>query len=263
MRVDFTARLALLALAATLLTGGVSRKAATANRGGNREYANKNYDKAATLYDEALARAPESASISYNLGNALYRQQKFADAAVDLRRAAGSDDAVLRQQSCYNLGNSFFKMGKLPEALDSYRRALDLAPGDRDAKINYEKVLRQLQQQQQQQKQQQKQQDGQSSQGQEDKDSKPQPQDSKAKEQEQSQGQEQQAQEQQADQGQQQQQEQQPQMAGADTAALAAGDLRPEEAKRILEAMRQQEKELQKERARLVRARSRRAEKDW
>jgi len=63
--------------------------------------------------------------------------------------------------------------------------------------------------------------------------------------------------------GEQQREEQQPQEAGLDSTALAAGELRPEEAQRILDAMREQEKELQRERARQMKLRARRTEKDW
>jgi Ca-activated chloride channel family protein len=261
------------ALLAGMTTGGVAHKAAVLNRDANRAYKDKQYDKAASMYDEALTRAPESGSISYNLGNTLYREQKFGDAAAQLRRAAEGGDPAVRGRSYYNLGNSFYKMGKLPEALDSYRRALDLDPGDRDAKINFEKTLLQMQQQQQQQKQQgkgqnDKNQKDKSGQGNDQKDEKSQDQQSKSGEQKKDGSQQQQqAQNQQKQQDQQAgadslQQKEQPAALG-DTTALAAGDLRPEEAMRILQAMREQEKELQKQRARQVRARARRVEKDW
>ena len=260
--------LAMVALPA-LLAGSTGHKAAVLNRDANRLYKDKQYDKAASMYDQALTRAPESGSISYNLGNTLYREQKFSDAAAQLRRAAEGADPAVRGRSYYNLGNSFYKMGKLPEALDSYRRALDLDPGDRDAKINFEKTLLQMQQKQQQQQgkgQNDKNQKDQSRQGNDQKDENSKDQQSKSGNQKQNGSQQQQQQNQQ---GQEQhagadslQQKEQPAALG-DTTALAAGDLRPEEAMRILQAMREQEKELQKERAKQVRARARRVEKDW
>lgn len=266
------AMVVLPALLAGSTTGAVGRKAAVLNRDANRAYKDKQYDKAASMYDEALTRAPESGSISYNLGNTLYREQKFGDAAAQLRRAAEGGDPSVRARSYYNLGNSFYKTGKLPEALDSYRRALDLDPSDRDAKINFEKTLLQMQQQQQQQKQQgkgqnDKNQKDKSGQGNDQKDEKSQDQQSKSGDQKKDGSQQQQAQNQQNQQNQQGgadslQQKEQPSALG-DTTALAAGDLRPEEAMRILQAMREQEKELQKQRARQVRAKAHRVEKDW
>lgn len=250
-------------LAAVLLTGGVDRGARKLTKEGNRNFADGDFPAAAQQYQDAQEKAPQAAEIAYNLGNALYRQGNFAAAAEQLRRAAAGGVAVA-PQSWYNLGNALFKSQNLPEAAAAYRRALSLAPTDRDAKINYEKVLEAMRDQQQQPQQNQK--------GQQKQDGK---QDQQQGDSEQQQGQNQQKQEQQkpGEQGEKdqaqnrgekdEQQPQEPQEAGLDSTSLAAGDLRPEEAQRILEAMREQEKELQRERARLMKQRARRTEKDW
>jgi tetratricopeptide (TPR) repeat protein len=220
-----------------------------------------------------LTHAPESGAISYNLGNALYRQKRYEDAAAALGRAAQSQDAAVRHQSLHNLGNTFFESGKLPEALEAYRRALDADPTDLDTKINYEKALRELQHQQQQnqQKQQgqgkddkQKQQDkGNSQQGQNQEQKQPGEPDQK-QEQKPEPGQEGKTPQDQQQPGQpEQSQDAQMQPANGDTTGSAKGEMRKEEAMRILEAMRDQEEELLKERARQARMRARRVEKDW
>lgn len=264
--------LALLVWSSFLLTGArVERKAAILNRDASQEYELEHYDAATEKYDEALNFSPESGEISYNLGNALYRTQRYEDAVTTLGRAAQSDDPALKHNSLYNLGNTFFQMGKLPEAVDAYRRALDVDPTDLDTKINFEKALRLLQQQEQQQQQQQKggdenQQDDQEGQDQQ------QGQDQDQERQDPAQDQQQQEQNQQDENQQNQesegasegdQEEPQPQDAAADTTGVPEGELRLEEALRILEAMRDQEEEQQKERARKARARARRVEKDW
>lgn len=248
---------------AMALTGGVDRKAARLNRTGNQEYENKEYEKAVSSYDEAQARAPESAEISYNLGNALARQGQYEAAVPHLKRAAETGPAELRPSSLHNLGNALHEMGKLPESLAAYKQALKLVPHDRDTKINYEKTLRELQKQQQQQQEQENQQ-GKDEQKQE----KSQNQDAQSHEGSQGE-QQQQEQPQESKPGEQQEQEsqqspeQESQAAEVDTSAVGEGELRPEEAMRILQAMREQEKEQQKERARQVRARARRVDKDW
>jgi Ca-activated chloride channel family protein len=278
-----------LAIAAT---GGVDRKAAKLVREGNRAYGDGQFDAAAQLYDEAQTRAPESPEVAYNMGNALCRQGRFGEAAPHLRRAAESPDPMLRERSLYNLGNALYGGRDLQGAARAYRRALALEPGDRDAKINLEKVLRELQNQPQ---QPQSQQGGKQDQKQpDDKQGQSNAQNQQGSNQQDdrnSQGdQEEQNPRRQDEQGQQdrdqqsrdeasqdppgqeqdrpenapldpQDREQQAQAAGLDS--VAAGDLSREEALRILQAMREQEKELQRERARLVRARSRRVDKDW
>lgn len=273
---------ALLALA---VTGGVPRKAAQLNQDANKAFVEKDYDAADRLYDEAQVKAPNTAELSYNRGNVLYKQGKFGDAAANLRRAAISTDPVLRQKSLYNLGNALHDLGELEMAAKSYREALKLNPADRDAKINYEKTLREMKENPQQKKQQQQQnqnqqnkdnkdekQGGQGQQGEDQKDKDSQDQDGQdeqaqkqddAKQQDAKEKQGQQEQEQQGE-GKDEKQKPQPddsQLAGMDS--IPVEGLTREEALRILEAMRDQEKELQKQKARQVKARSRRVDKDW
>jgi Ca-activated chloride channel family protein len=265
---------AVLALATT---SGVPRKAATINNDANRLFEAKKFDEAASLYEEAQTHAPESPEIPYNLGNTLYRQGKLADAAAHLKRGVGDTDPMRRQNSFYNLGNALYKLGKLPEAVYAYRRALTLDPHDQDAKINFEKAFDELKKQQKQQQQQgggnspqqqDQNQQGQSGEGEQqqggqqqggDQGSQNQPEQGQPPEPKPNPDQENQSGEQR---GETNPQDQQPQdrLAGIDS--VAAGDLSREEALRILEAMREQEKELQKERARRQ-VRSRKVEKDW
>ena len=243
-------------LCALLLTGGVPRQAATRNREGTQAYTEKRYGEAVDKYTEALTEAPEAGGISYNLGNALYREQHYQDAATALARAAQGQDPSLRHRSLHNLGNTFFKMGKLPEALQAYRQALAARPNDRDTKINYEKALRLAQQQEQQQQKQPK--SG---------DKKDEEKNEQEQQQQQKENEQQQQQQQQEQNGGEQKEQNQPQEqkteSAADSVGVPEGELRPEEAMRILEAMRDREKELQKEKAEKARLRARRVDKDW
>jgi len=242
-------------LCALLLTGGVPRQAATRNREGTQAYTEKRYGEAVDKYTEALTEAPEAGGISYNLGNALYREQHYQDAATALARAAQGQDPSLRHRSLHNLGNTFFKMGKLPEALQAYRQALAARPDDRDTKINYEKALRLAQQQEQQQQKQPKSGD------------KKDEEKNEQEQQQQKENEQQQQQQQQEQNGGEQKEQNQPQEqkteSAADSVGVPEGELRPEEAMRILEAMRDREKELQKEKAEKARLRARRVDKDW
>jgi Ca-activated chloride channel homolog len=268
---------------ALLMTGGVDHKAAKLNNQANEQYEAAKLDDASKLYDEAQTRAPDSPEIAYNRGNALYRQGKLEDAARQLMQGTQSTDPDLRRRSYYNLGNALHDLKKLDEAAAAYRHALAIDPRNRDAKINYEKTLDELQQQQKQpqdsqsksDKNKQQQQKGQ--QGQQQKDGQ-QSDDQQAQRGDQKDQQNQQDQQQQSgDQGKDKQGEEQQAQSGDDPKeqnpeeearqaaaidSVAAGDLSREEAVRILEAMREQERELQRERARKP-VRSRRVEKDW
>lgn len=257
-------------------------RAARLNGQANRAYEAKEFEEAARLYDEAQAKAPDTPEIAYNLGNALYRQGKMPDAVAHLRHAAESQDPSVRQRALYNLGNALHDSGQLQMAAQAYRQAMRLDAGDLDAKINYEKTLQEMQQggqDQQQQNQNQKSQQNQQNQGGQDQksqqgDGEQDPQESQSQQGEGDSEQDRQAQQQQQQEQQQREQQQQgkqnekpgeaqeqeAQMAEADS---IPGGLTREEALRILEAMRDQEKELQRQRAEKIRARSRRVDKDW
>ena len=83
--------------------------------------------------------APESFEARYNLGNALYKAERFDKAEQTMRQAAAdtlrTDDE--RAQAFYNLGNAQFKQQKYKEALESYKQSLRLNPSDQEAKYNY------------------------------------------------------------------------------------------------------------------------------
>ena len=89
--------------------------------------------------ERALEAAPESFEARYNLGNALYKAERFDKAEQTMRQAAAdtlrTDDE--RAQAFYNLGNAQFKQQKYKEALESYKQSLRLNPSDQEAKYNY------------------------------------------------------------------------------------------------------------------------------
>lgn len=116
---------------------------------GNQLYEKEQYPEALEAYREAQKKDPDSPAIHYNIGNAFYRQGKFKEAAQEYRQATDGAEPF-NSQAYYNLGNSLFRDGQLPEAVEAYKRALRITPGDMDAKYNLEFVQRQLQEQEKQ-----------------------------------------------------------------------------------------------------------------
>ena len=111
---------------------------------GNRYYNQRNYYAALQQYKSAVQRFPESDIAHYDLGNALYKSGKFAEAAEEYRRALSSENRVLQQKAYYNLGNTYLKLGDLKYAINSYKNALNLNHRDFDAKYNLEFALERL-----------------------------------------------------------------------------------------------------------------------
>jgi Ca-activated chloride channel family protein len=138
-----------------LFTGGVLDASAQVGRArvqeGNRLYEEGRFGEAHQKYLEALAEAPESSVIPFNDGNALYQDTEYEKAMESYERAIATGDPALASSAWYNLGNALYRQQQLEPSLDAYKQALRLNPADPDAKHNLERVLEQLQEQQDQQ----------------------------------------------------------------------------------------------------------------
>lgn len=121
-------------------------------RQGNREYKKSDYLNSEISYRSALEKNPSSVKGNFNLGGALFKQDKLDEAKQSFEDIASSNvDAKIRAKAYHNLGNTFFKQQKLKEAADAYKNALRLNPSDDETKYNLSEVLRMLKQQQNQQ----------------------------------------------------------------------------------------------------------------
>jgi len=204
---------------------------------GNAFFSEENYEDALSKYRDAALDNPESPIVQYNIGNALYKQGKFDEAFAEFEKVLSSDEADMHFRSYYNMGNSLYKMEKLEESIKSYIKALQLDPDDFEAKHNLEYVRSKL-----------KQEENQNEDGEDQQDQK-QDQNQEQNEQDQQQNQEQQ------DQNEQDQKEKEPQ----------AQDQKPmtkEQAEQLLNALLNDEKDLQRKNKKQFRGKIR-VLKDW
>lgn len=128
-------------------------------RKGNREYNRGNFSDSEIMYRKASdgdTRPPEA---TFNIGDALYRQNKFEDAG---RQFADNTtqivDAEKQAAAWYNLGNSLLQANKIKESIEAYKNSLKLTPENKDAKYNLgyaQNLLREQEQQNQNNEQQQ------------------------------------------------------------------------------------------------------------
>jgi len=195
---------------------------------GNKFFQEEKYDEANNKYRDALIDNPENRIINFNIGNTLYKKKKFEEAMKDFEKSLSVDDIMKQSKSYYNMGNSLYRMDKLPESILAYTQALKLNPNDEDAKYNLEFARAKLKEQAQKQPQNNQQQQQQQDQQQQDEN-----QEQNKEEQQQDQQQEEQSEQQ--EQEQQQAEQQKPQ------------EMSKEEAERILNALKEDEKDLQKE----------------
>jgi tetratricopeptide (TPR) repeat protein len=208
---------------------------------GNRAFEKGNHIDAEVEYKKALEKDPKSKEAQFDLGNSYYKQQRYDEA---LREYGNSSVAMKspeeRAETYYNIGNSLYRANKFQEAIKAYKKSLTINPNDDDTRYNLQMARAKLKQQEQQKQQQ--------------KDQKQDQQQDQKKDQQQNQKQDQQ-------QNQQQKQEQAKQDQ-TKAQAQQKNQMPKQEADRILEVLRNNEKEIQKN-LRKREAVKVRVEKDW
>ena len=111
---------------------------------GNEAYNKKEYKLAQENYKKALNKNPVNPKAQFNLGNALYRNEKPADAvgAYDIA-IQNSKLPAEKAGAFYNKGVVLQQSKKIPECIAAYKDALRLNAADEDARINLQKALQQ------------------------------------------------------------------------------------------------------------------------
>lgn len=183
------------------------------------------YSQAEAAFRIALKEKPNSFEAGYNLATALFRQERFEDAVLQLQATvpfAANDEQLAKLY--HNMGNGFLYGQQLDNSIDAYKKSLRLNPLDDQTRYNLIAAMKMKDQQEQQQEDQQEQE------------------------------QEQQQEQQQEQEQQQQQQEQQQQ---------ESDGLSRENAERLLEAIEQDERELMEKMNRHQQQQPVRIEKNW
>jgi len=197
-------------------------------REGNREFEKQNFDESEILYRKALEESKIPYRSSFNIGDALYKQEKYEEAVGQfdgLSESAPDKDA--KSRTFHNLGNALLQNQKLEESIEAYKEALRNNPSDMETKYNLAYAQSLLKNQQQQQNQNQNNQD-------------------QNQEQDQEKNQNQNNQDQDRDQDQDQKQDQQnenPQ--DGQPQQEQPNQISKEDAQRILQALQNEEKEVQ------------------
>jgi len=128
-------------------------------RAGNKNYKSQKFTEAEIEYRKGLQKNKQSFEATYNLGNALFKQQKYADALEMYQAAAPMEqDAKLKRAAAFhNAGNALLMDKKVMESIEAYKQALRLNPSDNDTRYNlaFAQYLLKNQQQQPEQKPQQ------------------------------------------------------------------------------------------------------------
>lgn len=128
-------------------------------RQGNKQFRAGDYPNAEVSYRKALEKDDRNPQAVYNLGNALFAQQKDSAAVAEFEKAAKLERNPMRQSMCYhNMGVICQKNKLYGDAINSYKQSLRLNPNDDETRYNLELCKRLQKQQNQKDKQQQQQQ---------------------------------------------------------------------------------------------------------
>ena len=126
-------------------------------RNGNRLYRQQNYAKAEIEYRKALSKNPSNPQALYNLGTALLMQQKDSAAVAQLQNAAKCETSKLRKAKVWhNVGVACQKHKLFSDAIKAYEESLRNNPSDNETRYNLALCMRQQKNQKNQDKQQNK-----------------------------------------------------------------------------------------------------------
>ncbi|MCR5822382.1 MAG: tetratricopeptide repeat protein [Bacteroidales bacterium] len=252
-----------IALVLTVAAIGASAQSPKGKvRDGNREYKKERFDKAEIEYRKAIEIDSTYYKSHYNLGNTLYRNKNYPEAARQFKTALESNipDSLQRSRTLHNLGNSYLQQGladkqngmeNFQQAVNSYQEALKLDPSNNDTRYNLSYALKMLQKAQQQQQQQ----------GGGDNNDKNKDQNQQQKQQNQNKDQDKQDQQNQQNQPQDRQDQNQQQKDGKQN---KAEQQRKQDAERLLEAVKNNERQTMKEQNQKVQAgKPVKIDKDW
>ena len=119
-------------------------------RQGNEAYNDGEYSQSEIKYRKALELDPALQEAQFNLGDALYKQQRYEESAQLFARLAADSSAsdAIRAASFFNEGNALFQQKKYPEALEAYKSSLRIDPTDMEAKFNLAYTKKMMEQEQ-------------------------------------------------------------------------------------------------------------------
>ncbi|MBQ3610601.1 MAG: tetratricopeptide repeat protein [Bacteroidaceae bacterium] len=206
-------------------------------RSGNKLYNDSLFIKAEVDYRKALEVNPKSTDAMFNLANALLMQQKAKEAMEQYQSVSKIEkDKEKLAQIYHNMGVILQSSKQLPQCIEAYKESLRNNPKDDETRYNLALAQKQLKDQQQDQQNQDQQEQQQQ----------------KKEEQEQQQNQDQQEQDQKDQQQQNQQQQQQ-----------NKNEMSKENAQQLLNAVMQDEKNIQDKVKKQIQIQGKKLEKDW
>ena len=152
-------------------------------REGNKLYDNEQFTEAEIAYRKSLDVNARSFEGTYDLGNALYQQQKYPEAAEQYQLVAAQGERMLSENPAnvnrlahvfHNLGNISMQNKEYAQSIEAYKQSLRLNPTDNETRYNLALAQKLLENQDQQDEEQEQNQDQQQDDRQQDEQQQPQ-----------------------------------------------------------------------------------------
>ncbi|MDR2918296.1 MAG: tetratricopeptide repeat protein [Tannerella sp.] len=114
-------------------------------RQGNKSYKSEKFTESEIAYRKSLEVNPRSTEGLFNLGNALYRQEKYPEAAEQYQLIAAQKERLLSEnpantdrlaQVFHNLGNIGMKNKEYAKSVEAYKQSLRMNPKDDETRYN-------------------------------------------------------------------------------------------------------------------------------
>ena len=104
----------------------------------NKEFAAKKFAEAEAEYRISQSNDPKKAIASYNLGNAIYKQNQAGEAMYSYQKALkNAAERPDKHKAFHNLGNVFMKEKNYTAAVQTHKNALINNPEDEETRYNY------------------------------------------------------------------------------------------------------------------------------
>lgn len=105
---------------------------------GNDAFLEKKYADAEADYRISDSKNRKQATPSYNLGNAIYRQNQSTEAQFHYRQALkNAKTRTEKHKAFHNLGNTYMNAKDYGNAVEAYKNALRNNPADEETRYNY------------------------------------------------------------------------------------------------------------------------------
>jgi tetratricopeptide (TPR) repeat protein len=116
------------------------------------QYKEENFADAEVNFKKGKEKAPENFEAHFNLGDAFYKQGRYDESLQEFYSSIElTENADLKSKAYHNIGNSLLKSEKYKESIEAYKNALKINPNDQETKYNLSYALKQLEKQQNQQ----------------------------------------------------------------------------------------------------------------